>query len=559
MKDISAASPEAWRFSAAEEFWSRFSPLSPYGKDEKERRLVLSDPSEIERRYDETEAVAGFLSRKASDASVKDRIRYHLRRLPRLPEGGRGPGDAYELIELFQIKKFIANYRAVLGLLDPESREAFGLRFESNELRDRLLLGGSDPETFFISDAYDGRLADLRAEIAALDRRLFELRRAAQGALRSEYGLDFAGRGFLIVPKGSAKASFISSEALFVEVYDRDAFIVRPKPGRAELDLEAQRGAVAEREKAVEEKVLAGLSRMAEEELPRLCAYAASIAAFDLALARESLAEEMGLSRPRILASPAPGEGAAPPPLRLERGRYLPCEWGCERLGLRYEPLDASLSERAAVIFGSNMGGKTVALKTLVFFQILAQAGFFVPAASFETGVYARIHYVGELSEGGGEGAAAAGLSGFGFEIRSFVDAVGMRSGSLFAVFDEFARTTSSEEAEVILSAALERLASEPGCRTVFSTHFRGIERIEGVRYLRMKGLDREAARRAMADSNEAIADRIKRINGMMEYTLAADGGPGPDGSDAVLIASLLGLDARIVDRAAELYEQRRS
>jgi len=139
------------------------------------------------------------------------------------------------------------------------------------------------------------------------------------------------------------------------------------------------------------------------------------------------------------------------------------------------------------------------------------------------------------------------------------VDAVGMRSGSLFAVFDEFARTTSSEEAEVILSAALERLASEPGCRTVFSTHFRGIERIEGVRYLRMKGLDREAARRAMADSNEAIADRIKRINGMMEYTLAADGGPGPDGSDAVLIASLLGLDARIVDRAAELYEQRRS
>ena len=44
----------------------------------------------------------------------------------------------------------------------------------------------------------------------------------------------------------------------------------------------------------------------------------------------------------------------------------------------------------------------------------------------------------------------------------------------------------------------------------------------------------------------------------MMEYTLVADDGPGPDGSDAVLIASLLGLDARIVDRAAELYEQGR-
>jgi hypothetical protein len=558
MREVSAASPEAWRFCSAEEVWSRFSPLSPYGKDEKEKRLVLGDRAEIERRYDETEAVAAYLRRRASDPSVRDRIRYHLRRLPRLPEGGRSPGDRFELVELFQIKKFLANYRAVLGLLDPESREVFGLGFESDELRDRLLLGGSDPETFFISDAYDGRLADLRAEIGALDRRLFEQRRAAQEALRSEYGLDFAGRGFLIVPKDSAKGGFLSSEALFAEVYDRDAFIVRPRPGRAELDLEARRGAVAEREKAVEEEVLAGLSLMAEGELPRLSAYASAIAAFDLALARASLAEELGLVRPRLLAAPVSGAKSTPPPFRLERGRYLPCQWGCERLGLRYEPLDANLVEGATVVFGSNMGGKTVALKTLVFFQTLAQAGFFVPAASFETGVYGRIHYVGELAEGE-EGGAAAGLSGFGFEIRSFVDALGAHRGALFAAFDEFARTTSSEEAEVLLSAALERLASEPGCRTVFSTHFRGVERIKGVGYLRMRGLDREAARRAMADSGETIGERIKRINGMMEYRLAPDGGPGPDGSDAVLIASLLGLDPGIVDRAAELYRLRRS
>jgi DNA mismatch repair protein MutS2 len=558
MSRVTAASKEAWSFSAVEEFWARFSPLSPYGKDMKALRLVLSDAGEIEKRYDETEAVAKFLKRKAADSSVRDRVSYHLKRIPRLPEGVRGSGERYELIELFQIKKFIANYRAILGLLDPELREAFGLRFESEGLRDRLLLGGSDPETFFISDAYDERLADLRAEIGGIDRELFELRRGALEALRTEYGLDFAGRDFLVVPANSAKGDFIGSEALFVEAYDRASFIVRPKPGKKELDLEAERSAAAEREKSVEEEVLAGLSRLAAEEIPRLSSYASSLAAFDLALARELLVEVLGLSRPVLSAASAAGAGEAPPALRLDKGRYLPCQWACERLGLRYQSLDVSLREPAAAIFGSNMGGKTVALKTLVFFQILAQAGFFVPAARFETGVYARIHYVGELSEGAGSGEESAGLSGFGFEIRSFVDAVGERSGSLFAVFDEFARTTSSEEAEAILSAALERLAREPGCRTVFSTHFKGIERIAGVGYLRMKGLDRDAARLAMAEADEAIGDRIRRINGMMEYTLVADDGPGPDGSDAVLIASLLGLDARIVDRAAELYEQGR-
>ena len=559
MNRATAASKEAWGFSAVEEFWSRFSPLSPYGKDEKALRLVLGDAALIERRYDETEAVAKFLKRNASDPSLRDRVCYHLKRIPRLPEGERGSGERYELIELFQIKKFIANYRAILGLLDPELREAFGLRFESEGLRDRLLLGGSDPETFFVSDAYDERLADLRAEIGAIDRDLFGLRRGAREALRARYGLDFAGRDFLVVPAGSAKSDFADSGALFVEAYDRSSFIVRPKPGKAELDLEAARSAAAEREKSVEEEVLAGLSRLAASELPRLSSYASSLAAFDLALARELLAEELGLSRPVLSAAPAAGELASPPAFMLEKGRYLPCQWACERLGLRYQSLDVSLRKPAAVIFGSNMGGKTVALKTLVFFQILAQAGFFVPAARFETGVYERIHYVGELSEGRGSGEESAGLSGFGFEIRSFVGAVGeQRAGSLFAVFDEFARTTSSEEAEAILSAALERLALEPGCRTVFSTHFKGIERITGVGYLRMKGLDREAARLAMAEADEAIGDRIRRINGMMEYTLMADDEPGSDGSDAVLIASLLGLDAKIVERAAELYEQGR-
>ena len=150
--------------------------------------------------------------------------------------------------------------------------------------------------------------------------------------------------------------------------------------------------------------------------------------------------------------------------------------------------------------------------------------------------------------------------------------------GGAFLVFDEFARTTSSREAEAILSAVVEALRWKPGVRSVLSTHFREVSRIAGVRYLRVLGLDREAATDAMrgtgnsdggagdgnggaGDGNpgpapEGLGERIRRINGMMRYGLVDDGADAGAGSDAVAIASLLGLDRGIVRRAEEIYAE---
>jgi DNA mismatch repair ATPase MutS len=204
------------------------------------------------------------------------------------------------------------------------------------------------------------------------------------------------------------------------------------------------------------------------------------------------------------------------------------------------------------------MGGKTVALETLVFMQVLAQAGFFVPAASFDAPVAPLIHYVGELRRTTlKDRPEGEGLSGFGFEIRSFVEAWEESREGAFMVLDEFARTTSSHEAEAILTAVVSALVERKGLRSVFSTHFRGVGRLAGVRYLRVRGLDREAARCTICDDEgEPLRDRIRRINGMMEYGLVDDTGPGPGGSDAVAIASLLGLDRGIVARAEEIYDR---
>jgi DNA mismatch repair ATPase MutS len=228
----------------------------------------------------------------------------------------------------------------------------------------------------------------------------------------------------------------------------------------------------------------------------------------------------------------------------VEGARFKPVEADCARLALDYRPLDARFDASAVVLFGSNMGGKTVVLQTVLFLQILAQSGLFVPALAFRTRVYSRIEYVGELA-----GERLAGLSGFGFEIWRFDRAWKDREGALVA-FDEFARTTGSHEAEALLSAIVEAYAEDGGGRAFFATHFRGVARVPGAAYLRMKGLDREAASEAL-ELDAPLELRLAGINRHMRYELVEDSGGADAGSDALAIAELLGLDPAIAARAA--------
>jgi hypothetical protein len=598
---FSACSAEAWEFAELPAFWERFRPLTPRGKDRRELRLVHAEPDAIEASLDRTDAWLAFEQRQGGAGPVLDRVAWHLGRVPRLPEefspsaagpflkgsatGGSGraaDGDAggiggpggnasrmandgrsLDIVEVFQLKKFLANQRAVASLLDAEARESFGIRPACSELAGELDKGGSDAESFYLADCYSPGLAKTRLALRAIDERRAELAASARDRLKRDCGLDFGGREFLLLPHEEARRLRASEgtvqSRLAIEPYDASLWSLRLLPGEEELSLEEERARLLDEEALEGGRILAELSALALSRAAEIAEAVEALGELDLARARASLARECSMTRPRLASDP---RGA---PLLLREGRHIPREAACVRLGLAYQPLELSLEEGACVLFGSNMGGKTVALKTVLFMQILAQAGFHVPALSFTSAVHPRIHYVGDLGrgaragderfspahDGGGLGGASPdGLSGFGFEIRAF--AVAWENAALggFAVFDEFARTTASHEAESILTAVLEGLGSRPGSRSLFSTHFRGVARLPGVRYLRMKGLDREAARLSVQGGTSPLADRIRRINSLMEYKIIDEGAGAPAESDAILIAGLLGMDEGIIARA---------
>ena len=559
---------EAWDFADVDAFWESYKPLTPWGKDEAQARTVLSDRSLIESRYDDIEAAMSFMKNKADDASVLDRVSYHLRRMPRLSLEVKA---SYELLELFQIKKFMANYRGLVSTMSDGVAGRFGLvRLASGSasfiLASELDRGGSDPETFYLSDVYDQSLAEARVAVGLADAVMANERIKSEAEARLSFGVSFDGREFVVVQKDTARtmmsACGASQLGFAVEPYDNERYIVRILPTPSALDAMSERELHLAAERVAEARVLARISTLASDAMPELRVAVAATTRWDRARAGADLAITLGMCRP-MLASTT---------MRLEKACYLPCANECYKMGLSYAALTADFSAGAVVLFGSNMGGKTVVLKSLLFFQLLAQAGLFVPAERFETRVYASIQYVGELS-----GERFVGLSGFGLELwrliaaRASAAADDSGKGGTLVAFDELARTTGSHEASALLSAVVEAYASpESSCkgdRAFFATHFHGVARVPGAEYRRMKGLDKEAAtaalnmhsleRTAIGDSipgdaspaDAALAKRLAGINRYMRYEVVDDDGSGTE-SDALAIASFLGLDSRIIERA---------
>ncbi len=524
-------SDAVWVYAEVDALWQRFAPETPFGRAAKAARSPLKDRTILEAIYDRTEKALALLDLLDRDPVRRDRLTHHLKRLPRFPEN---PQQSYDEVEFFQFKKFLFNHRHLVTLVPEDLRPAFGLAFLDERLEALLNQGRQLDESFYIADAYLPALAQVRQELRALNDRLQHLRRQNEAAIQERWGFTFEGRSFVIFPRERLGDPAECRTWLDVDPYDETHVCLRPRLSPESWHLQEKREELLAQERALEAEVLARLSVPLREALPDILTQAKAVEAFDLALAGARLARELQLVRPNLGASR----------IHIEGGRHLPCEALCAELGTPYTPLEATFEPGPTVLFGSNMGGKTVVLKTLAFLQLAAQMGLFVPARRFETRVFQTFHYMGE----GRLREDARGLSGFGFEIRQLTEAWKDLDTDTLLLFDEFARTTSSREAEALVSALLEDLTKRPSVIALFSTHFRGIRRLEGVRYLRMGGLDR--ARLAdLGAPGDDWADRIRQIDRAMRFCLEPDE-PGDHRSDALVVAERLGLPAALARRA---------
>jgi len=209
-----------WTFAEMDSFYDEFKPLSAYDMALRDGH-VFTDRKELEEQFDKTAVMIQFIG---SNEDVTKDLRNHMERIPVVSNLS---STAFEISELYIIKKFLFNYSKVFGFLNDEVKGAFDVKYTSSALHELLKKDKSqhDNETFYLSAAYSDDLSSVRKAIQELDGTIKDSAQDRKDVLFTKTGLDFEHKDFLVIAKAESKS--LDSNDYFLEPYDSQHFIVK--------------------------------------------------------------------------------------------------------------------------------------------------------------------------------------------------------------------------------------------------------------------------------------------------------------------------------------------
>ncbi len=182
---------------------------------------------------------------------------------------------------------------------------------------------------------------------------------------------------------------------------------------------------------------------------------------------------------------------------------------------------------KSIIITGSNTGGKTVALKTVGLFLLMAKSGMFLPCAEAHIYPFEKV-----LADIGDEQSILQNLSTFSSHMKNVIDILKLADNETFVLVDELCAGTDPQEGAILAEVIMKRLAKKEAF-SVITTHYGELKTLEF--------LDPYFKNASVEFDTESLSPTYKLIIGI------------PGLSNAISISANLGLDEDLVWEAKEL------
>lgn len=266
-------------------------------------------------------------------------------------------------------------------------------------------------------------------------------------------------------------------------------------------------------EKKEIEKILIRLSALVALHATAFVTLFAALGVIDFSLAKARFAHALSATKPLLTITPGVNIRAGRHPL-LDQTSAVPLDI---RLGGDFHQL---------VITGPNTGGKTVALKTLGLFVLMALSGLYLPAhEGTEIGFFQSV-----FADIGDEQSIEQSLSTFSSHMVNIIQILKEADGQSLLLFDELGAGTDPMEGAALAMAILDDLRQR-NILTVATTHY---SELKAYAYTTPDTLNA-----SVEFDVETLAPTYRLLMGI------------PGRSNAFAIAARLGLNERLIEAAS--------
>ena len=182
---------------------------------------------------------------------------------------------------------------------------------------------------------------------------------------------------------------------------------------------------------------------------------------------------------------------------------------------------------KSIIITGSNTGGKTVTLKTVGLFILMAKSGMFLPCAEAHIYPFEKV-----LADIGDEQSILQSLSTFSSHMKNIIEILENTDSETFILIDEMCAGTDPQEGAVLAEIILKEFAKRQAF-SIITTHYGELKTLEYT--------DPYFKNACVEFDTESLSPTYKLIIGI------------PGLSNAISIASNLGLPENLAWQAKEL------